>query len=293
MHLTDEERAAHWTQVLYDDPTNSEAQSRLGLHWYQGNLLTTAEIDSIRERRKLEEKQLAQWKPAVARWRKVLRSGSTTEQVSISEEIARVKDTAVIPALEAAMALDAPKKSADRDPLTTFQSEAVTLLGRLSGERATYTLVQWSVMSPQSTMRTAAADALKNRAWHDFIPTLLAGLANPIQFDYSMSFDPSLGLAIYRAVESQEGRDKTTRVEYSRSASGLLPAFVGSRDSGLGGPVAAGRALVVQAASRFDTRKQTVIPGARSLSEVAGAAALRAPKCDGVVGNRRPKLAHC
>ncbi len=263
MHLAEQERA-HWMQVLFDDPTNTEAQSRLGLHWYQGNLLTTAQINAIADRRKSEEQQLAHWKPIVTRWRMILKRGSATEQAAIIDEMHAVTDVAVIPALEAAEATGFAKAPADRDPASTFQREAVALLGRLPGERAAYTLVQWSIMDRQSAMRTAAADELKRRPLHEFVPTLLAGLANPVQFDFSMSFDPSLGLAIYRAVESQEGQESINRVEYSNSVSGLLPAFVGSRDSS-GAPIAANRPTMIQPATAYDTTMQSVTPGPRSL----------------------------
>ena len=53
--LTEEERA-HWTQVLFEDPTNGEAQSRLSMKWYRGNLLTIAQIDAIKKQQAAEEK---------------------------------------------------------------------------------------------------------------------------------------------------------------------------------------------------------------------------------------------
>jgi hypothetical protein len=278
--LPDEERA-HWTRVLYEDPTNSEAQTRLGLHWYQGNLLTTAQIDAIKKQHAVEAKQLAEWKPVVSRWRKSLTGTSLTgtsasEQSATLAEMCAVTDPAVIPALEWAAANEPARSTARRDLATPYQRAAVGLLGRLTDRRATYTLVQWSVMSKQADVRTAAADELKKRPWHDFIPLLMAGLANPVQFDYSLSFDPTLGLAIYRAVTSQEGRDSISRVEYSNSISGLLPAFVGSRDSSLAsnGPATSAGMPQIRTASPLDGRRQTLIAGPRSVNDIAGASAV-------------------
>ena len=273
--LLDEERA-HWTQVLYEDATNTEAQTRLGLHWYQGNLLTTAQIDAIKRERAVEAKQLAEWKPVVSGWRKSLTGTSASEQSATLAEMRAVTDPAVIPALEWAAANEPARSTAHRDIATPFQRAAVGLLGHLADQRATYTLVQWSVMSKQADVRTAAADALKKRPWHDFIPLLMAGLANPVQFDYSLSFDPTLGLAIYRAVTSQEGRDSISRVEYSNSISGLLPAFVGSHDSGLAsnGPATSAGVPQIRTASPLDGRRQTLIAGPRSVNEISGASAV-------------------
>ena len=252
-------------------------RSRLGLHWYQGNLLTTAQIDAIKQQRVVEAKQLAEWKPVVSRLaesRSTARSAS--EQSATLAEMRAVTDPAVIPALEWAAANEPARSTAHRDIATPFQRAAVGLLGHLADQRATYTLVQWSVMSKQADVRTAAADELKKRPWHDFIPLLMAGLANPVQFDYSLSFDPTLGLAIYRAVTSQEGRDSISRVEYSNSISGLLPAFVGSHDSGLAsnGPATSAGVPQIRTASPLDGRRQTLIAGPRSVNEISGASAV-------------------
>ncbi len=273
--LADEERA-HWTQVLYEEPNNGEAQSRLGMRWYKGNLLTNAQIDGIKKQQAAEEKQLSQWKAAVARWRKMLDGGSGTEAEAAITEMKAVVDAAVIPALESAIASDSAKPTAGPQAASPFQREGITLLGRITDQRATYSLVQAAVLGKTAELRAAAAGELKKRPLHDFVPALLAGLANPIQFDYSMSFDPSIGLAIYRAVGVQEGRDAITRVEYSTTAAGLLPSFVGSFDSGVDPSTRLDvrKTPVIAATSAYDSRPQTVVPGARNLSEVPGAAAM-------------------
>jgi len=52
----------------------------------------------------------------------------------------------------------------------------------------------------------------------------------------------------------------------------LLPAFVGSRDSG--GPIEARRPTMIKPATAYDTNMQSVTPGPRNLNEVSGAAAI-------------------
>jgi hypothetical protein len=273
--LTDEERA-HWTQVLFEDPTNGEAQSRLGMHWYKGNLLNTAQIEAIKKQQAAEEKQLSEWKATVARWRKMLDNGSPSEADAAIVEMQAIADPAVIPALEQAVASDSAKPTAGAKAASPFQREAMALLGRLPDQRATFALVQHSLLSKVADVRTAATKELKRRPLHDFVPVLLAGLANPIQFDYSMAFDPSLGLAIYRAVGLQEGRDTVTRVEYSTSAAGLLPSFVGAFDSGVDRStrIDVRKTPVIAATSPYDSGKQTIVPGPRNIAEVPGAAAI-------------------
>ncbi|HKD38165.1 MAG TPA: polymorphic toxin-type HINT domain-containing protein, partial [Pirellulales bacterium] len=239
--------------------------------------------------------QISQWKATVARWRTMLDNGSPSESEAAVAEMQAGKDPAVIPALEQAIAADSAKSAAGPDAMSPFQREGVALTGRLPEQRATYSLVMESVLGKAAELRTAAANELKHRPLHDFVPVLLAGLANPIQFDYSMSFDPSIGLAIYRAVGWQEGRDRVTRVEYSSSAAGLLPSFVGSFDSGIDptSRLTPRKTPLIGKTSAYDSTMQTITPGPQSINEVAGAATMarESEKIAGSVAKQNKRIA--
>ena len=127
-----------------------------------------------------------------------------------------VTDPAVIPALESTVWSDLAKASAKRDAASAFQREGVAWLGRLSVQRATYSLTQLSVLGKQADLRGAAANELRSRNLHDFVPILLDGLANPVQFDYSITLDAE-GMASYSAVLSREGRDADRQVRFADS----------------------------------------------------------------------------
>ena len=204
--LADEARA-HWTQVLMERPSNAEAQAHLGLHWFMGGLYTNAQIDAAKSQHAQEEKQLSDWKPTVRRWRKALDDGSALDQVEVASEMKRCNDVTVATALEWADFTDVPKPPTDAQAATPFQQQAIALLDRLPQQRATYSLTGHAVLAPQSEARSLAADELKGRPLHDFVPILLAGLANPIEFGYAFAFDRSDGVAVYEAVASQEGPD--------------------------------------------------------------------------------------
>ncbi len=85
-HLTDEARA-HWLQVLVEDSSNDEAQSALGLRWYAGNLMTTADIQSVKAQRSQELHDLLDWKPTVARWQKQVASKDSAERAKAAAEM--------------------------------------------------------------------------------------------------------------------------------------------------------------------------------------------------------------
>ncbi len=274
--LADEERA-HWTQVLLDEPTNAEAQSRLGLKPFMGTLMTIGEIDALKKQHALEEKQLADWKTIILRWQKSLDRGSDTEREQAAAEMEATMDAGVIPALESAIAADVPKQAGKRDLATHFQRAAIALLGRLPQQRATFSLTGYSVLAPQGEVRELAAVELKSRPLHDFVPLLLAGLANPIRFEYAMAFDASAGVAIYRAVASQEGSDAIREIEYSSTASGLRPKVDASRTAGadtVSSVDFTGANPTKTTTTKYDVTRINITPGPRNLGEVPGAMAL-------------------
>ena len=97
--LGDEERA-HWTQVLLADPTNQEAQSRLGMKPYLGGLLSYAQIDAIKKQRAADQKDLSHWKGTVATCKRMIDSGSETERGQAIREMQDTTDATVVPGTE-------------------------------------------------------------------------------------------------------------------------------------------------------------------------------------------------
>ncbi len=273
--LSDEERA-HWTQVLLDDPSNSEAQARLGMRFYMGSLATHADIDAAKKQHASEDKQLAEWKPTIVRLRTTLNGANEEERTGAAAEMSQISDPAVIPALEWGIHTDtASRTSSKHDAATPFQRQAIAALGRIADQRATYSLVGLGVFAGQVEVRKLAADELKKRPLHDFVPTLLAGLANPIRFDYAMTFDRSEGAAAYRAVASQEGRDSIKQIEYSSTAKGLLTNATGGLTDGAGlfaTNDSSTRSAAAQA-SRENAGRNS-LSGPRNWTQVPGALAL-------------------
>ncbi len=220
--LTDEERV-HWTQLLWDVQDDKEAETRLGLHWFSGGLYTDSQIDSLKKQHATEARQWAEWKPTVIRWRDAFDKGNADESAVAVAEMNQTCDPTIIAALEWACMTDSARPPASGDAASAFQIEAIALLGRMREQRATSSLTGHSVFARQAEVRQAATNELKKRPWHDFVPILLAGLANPIEFEYQASFDPTVGVATYRAVAREETQDRINQVEFSDRIGGLLP----------------------------------------------------------------------
>ncbi len=223
--MVNEERA-HWLQVLSNDPDNREAQERLHMRWFMGRLLTNFQIDAVKQHNASEAKQLKQWTPVVLRWQRAIERGSQPEQAQAISEMASTNDPAVIPVLERVAFVEGSRQSEKTDSGSSFQSQAIALLGRLPQQRATYSLTVIAVLSSQAGARVAATDELKKRPLHDFVPLLLDQLADPIEFSIAANYDVAGGLAYYRAVAQQEGPDSIRKIEDSATVAGTNPATV-------------------------------------------------------------------
>jgi hypothetical protein len=291
--LTDEERA-HWTQVLLELHDNKEAESRLGLHWFRRGLYTNAQIDALKKQKSLEEQQLTDWKSTVMAWRDALDNGAAADRAAATAEVHELRDPSAIPAIEWACMTDAAKPPANRDAASPFQKEAIALLGRMPEYRATYSLTGFSVLATQAEVRRAAATELKKRPLDDFVPRLLAGLANPIEFEFTFAFDPSLGIASYRSAARQEGRDAVAEIDFTDSAIGLVPKIVGGHNTSVGHYESIDVAHVKPTKTsdwRIESGSATVQMAARRAGEFRAIAYARASeRAAAVIGNVNERI---
>jgi hypothetical protein len=189
---------------------------------------------------------------------------------------------------------DAAKPPANRDAASPFQKEAIALLGRIPEQRATYSLTGQSVFATQAEVRAAAAVELRKRPLHDFVPLLLAGLANPIEFEFAVAFDPRLGVAQYQSVARQEGRDAITEIDYADSASGLFPKVVGRHDTVVGHSTSIDIKHIKPTTStdwRNESASATVLMGARKSGEFKAISyALASERAADEVNNRNERI---
>ncbi len=78
-HLPDQERV-HWAKVLEFDASDSEALAGLKLQFYEGQLLTKAQIEQAKKQA-LEQKQATRtWQPKLAKWRTAIESGKQPQR---------------------------------------------------------------------------------------------------------------------------------------------------------------------------------------------------------------------
>jgi hypothetical protein len=153
----------------------------------------------------------------VLRWRRALNEASASLREQATTEMHDFSDASVIPALEWASVFDVAKAPASRGAVSRFQREAIALLGRIPTQRAVDSLIGHSLFARQADLRAAAARELRNRKLHDFVPILLAGMANPIVLRQSFSVIDlsSVNAVEHDAVIRQQQHDKDVEIWYS------------------------------------------------------------------------------
>jgi pretoxin HINT domain-containing protein len=179
----DEESRFHWASVLSSQPTHREALRSLGVRWVDGELMSRPEIQAAREER-IDTRQSARvWESKLAKWQRALARSKTGTREPILSEIRAIGDPAAIPTLERATLAGSPTEAGPR-----WRAEMclafITALEGMSDHAATESLLRHSLLSPFADVRTSAADRLRYRPLHDFVPSLLDSLKAPVESSF-------------------------------------------------------------------------------------------------------------
>jgi hypothetical protein len=212
-----EEAKFHWAGVLATQPSDEEALRALGMRWYEGRLLTAAQIRQVKEQARLAHRAMDQWSARVTKWQRALSGNNQVAAPVALEEIRTLDDSGAIPALEA-LTLDSDLSNAGRAEMRRKIGEAfVTALARMPEHAATESLVRHAVLAPSALVRGAAADQLRYRSPHDYVPLLLSGLEAPIESWFHVTTDSS-GSVHYRHSLYREGSEAKWSLNLRRSA---------------------------------------------------------------------------
>jgi hypothetical protein len=187
------------------------------MRWFQGRLLTTAQIRQAKEQARHARRAQEQWSPQVAKWQRALSGVNSLVAPAALEEIRTLDEVEAIPALEV-VTLDSDTSNAERDEHCRKISEAfVIALARMQDHAATESLVRHAVLSPFADVRTSASDQLRYRPPHDYVPLLLGGLVAPIESWFHVTTDRSGGVH-YRHTLYREGSEAKWSLNLTRSA---------------------------------------------------------------------------
>ena len=253
-HLLAEEKV-HWIKALAFEPNDEEALSALGLQFYEDQLLTKSQIDAAKKRELEQRRATSIWQPKLAKWRKAIESGKQPQRDEAIQAVARVDDPLAIGALEMVFGSAQTRHSGELQPLL------IAALGRIQHPSATAALLRWSLGADQPFVRKLAADELKKRPLHAFVPQLIAQLPGKIKSQNYVTMLPG-GTVLYHQELMLEGRQANVNLTYDSSvAAGDARAAVATVPRTLATDLAAARrtdAAIQATQAQLDAKRERV-----------------------------------
>lgn len=238
----EEQEQAHLLAALplvTDTRQTTAIHERLGHRLLNGEWLTRQEIKDLERLSREAEKSLARWQKQLEEIRKQL-AGSPRQKKTAQERLYAINDPEAIPAIEAVLCNDSEANA----------QSAVQILKRIPSYKASQSLARVAVLSPWTTIRRAATEALKTRSLEDFAPSLVAALYTPLDSQYAMAAGPR-GELYYWSVLTRENQDQK---EVSRLGVTVTPVNIWVR-TGFGRQDNQALARVLQTRVQHDFRR--------------------------------------
>ena len=174
-----EEEALHWRILLSMRPGDPEAIKALRLKNYRGMLLTSEEIDEVKQKSKQADEAAKNWIPKLKKLKRSIEHGDAEERTAALRELKSIKDPRAIPSLEEVFGVE-----------TGVGLEVAEVLAKMPADAAAAPLARISIESSDPYIRQKAAEALQSRPYETYVPVLVAHLAAPIEMSVNVSVDP-------------------------------------------------------------------------------------------------------
>ncbi len=205
--LPDEERV-HWAKVLEFERGDAEALAALGLKLHEGRWLTRAQIDAEKQRAGERLRAARKWHPKILKWRNAIDHGNGKDRDKALAALRSLNDPDAIPVLEAVFAVNAD--SAKSKELNRLLIETV---GRMPHSDATQVLLRRAIVPESIEIRTAAADELKKRPMHVYVPQLIAATPGSLKTRFHVSVLPG-GMVLHEHELYLEGQAADFAIHY-------------------------------------------------------------------------------
>ena len=176
--LPDEERV-HWLSVLQLQPRDPDAVKGLGLHPYQGMLLTNAQIAQCRSDVQAMNKAVERWRPLVEQWAKAIEKRDQPDAGADMSDVRKISASAEMLALERVLWQEFGSKKDKKRTYVALSHELVATLREMPQQPAVESLARHAVFSPLATVRMAATRALKERPGTVMCRCLFRGWPRP------------------------------------------------------------------------------------------------------------------
>lgn len=201
----------HWLYVLRIDRDHRAALHELGLTWHLGMLLTQTEAKSYQEREREWAKQKRKWQAKIKRLRRDIEKGLVKEEIAARQELREIREPAAVPAL-----LELFEEPAGTEEQTIARrAELMAVLGGIDAPAAVETILQTAVESEDELIRYAAMEQLMAKSLESFVPTLLAGMAMPVEASVSIKANGNRVVSSYSYAQEKPGGKEYTEDRYS------------------------------------------------------------------------------
>lgn len=170
----------HLMRVLRDelasiDQRNAAAQL-LDLRAYGDQLISVEEFHEKQQAEREAQQAWETWSTRIEDWRSAIESNNSKRRERALAELRAVSSVQAIPALESLLS-----------PISTsYALEVVKILSRIPERPSTDSLVRHAVGAPWESVVFAAANELKQRPKHEYVPTLLDALEKPLLTRFSI-----------------------------------------------------------------------------------------------------------
>ncbi|MGA2060864.1 MAG: polymorphic toxin-type HINT domain-containing protein [Thermoguttaceae bacterium] len=167
-------------QIQPGQPEAVQGLSSLGLHMYEGKLMTDPQIARAKNQAQKINKAMEQWRPFVTQWQRADDRRETSPPAEVREKIAQISEPADMLGLEWAILRQVDTKKDQRHRIAlalvkTLEPNPQPVVAQF--------LVRQSVFSEFDDVRSAAATGLKKHPFDHYVPLLLSGLQTPIEAD--------------------------------------------------------------------------------------------------------------
>ncbi|MEN6494488.1 MAG: polymorphic toxin-type HINT domain-containing protein [Thermoguttaceae bacterium] len=215
------ESRVHWRQVLMAQPNHDAAQKAMGTRWYQGQLLTGAQLEQMKQANKEQTPQFpttvkAQreamdgWIGPVAKWRRALKQGDASVGEALRAEVASANAPQRIHALGLVLMNGSRPRSADPKGYQLVSLALIDALNACGKPWAVQQLAWLAVEHSTPDVRNAAADALKNHPRLAYVPWLISHMQSPVSGGVVLSPQGVAGVTVMQTFE-REGFDAVYR----------------------------------------------------------------------------------
>jgi hypothetical protein len=186
---------------LADDPDDPRLRARLGQRQVGGVWMTEEESRQRQDAAEQVQRDRTEWLPRLRRIGGQLVSARADVAEAARQELLAIDDPDALPALEAALS------NGERQAAVL-----VELLRDMDTHEAADYLARQATMSPFPTVRTLAADALRDRPIEAYAPELLATLRTPAESRTSLFVSRGSVHLLQEVTSETQTRRQTARV---------------------------------------------------------------------------------